>query len=77
LLTGKGPVYVSEAPPSPVDSGMLQSIIEAVEEHILRLKIKLKPDKKAELITALYDYFVETGKKIDKDTVERYLRLAA
>ena len=77
LLTGKGQKYITDLPPSPVDSSTMKSIIEAVEERLLRLRIMLKPDKKAEVITALYDYFVETGKEINKDTVERYLRLAA
>lgn len=82
LLAGEGEMYASDEPKGLRSLGnkgasIMKSIIEAVEERLLRLKIKLKPDKKAEVITALYDYFVETGKEISQDTVERYLRLAA
>ena len=34
-------------------------------------------EKKADFIALLYEYFTETGKEVNKETVEKHLRLVA
>ena len=82
LLTGEGASYYDEESDfnevgPPVDSMLLREIIEGVEESLTEEHLELEPTKKAALISLLYDYLSETGKKASKKTVNRYLRAVA
>ncbi len=59
------------------DSALLQTVIEAVEEILEERELTLRADKKAQLIVTLYEMFAEEGKKVDKPTVLRLIKLAA
>ena len=86
LILGKGEPYRSiEYSETPIDlSGhpnlnivLLQEIIEAIEESLNKSDLELASQKKAQLISLLYEHFVETNKTVNKGTVTRYLKLVA
>jgi transcriptional regulator with XRE-family HTH domain len=81
LLTGEGPMERgANTPPAngKVDRSLLQDVIAAVEEFLDDRDLELVPDRKAELITVLYDMFVEKyEKKVDKAVVLSLVKLAA
>lgn len=80
LLTGKGEPRPSEGITSGsinIDAELLQTIIISIEEGLHERNLQLEPVKKAELITLLYENFAEADKKVDQNTVRRYLRLVA
>lgn len=86
LILGKGEPYRNiEYSETPIDSSghpnlnivLLQEIIEAIEESLNRSDLELAPPKKAQLISLLYEHFVETNKTVNKGTVTRYLKLVA
>ncbi len=59
-------------------SKLMCTIIEAIEEHLQGNKIRLAPAKKAELITTLYEMFLEEeDQQVDKKTVAKLIRLAS
>ncbi|MEJ2725422.1 MAG: helix-turn-helix transcriptional regulator [Deltaproteobacteria bacterium] len=62
---------------SPLDSDLLRGIIEVLEDMLAEKHLELTPAKKAELISLLYDHLSETTRKADKETVARFLSLAA
>ena len=71
LLVGEGDSgIITDA----VDTNFLSQIIEAVEVYISKEGLKLSPDKKAGLISLLYDHFKDEG-KIDQRTFARFLNL--
>ncbi len=59
-----------------LDKETLQVVIEATEIALTELKLKIKPDKKAELIVMLYEMYKE-GKEVDRPTLLRLVKLAA
>lgn len=83
LLTGEGPMLLADlqapaappAPPGALDAPRLQLSIEAVEEGLAAARRAMTPDKKAELIMAVYDLLEEPGVK--KERVLRLVKLAA
>lgn len=60
-----------------VSIDVLRQLIEAVEEALVVRKLTATPDKKAEFIAFLYEYFTETGKEVSREFVERHLKLVA
>ena len=49
-------------------------------KHVLHerpLLRELEPEKLADLIILLYEHYAETEKKVEKETVSKYLRLVA
>lgn len=80
LLTGEGEMKRGkggQTPAAPLDEELLEAVVEAVEEYLDQVKGRLKPDKKAKLVTALYDmYYEEKEKTVDKATVIRLVKLA-
>lgn len=82
LVFGNGPmskqpdVRYREDPTHPVDIDLLRSAIEATEEYLAERNGALGADKKAKLISLLYDRFAVTG-TVDKKSVPHYLRLVA
>jgi len=60
-----------------IDHELLREIIEGVEESLTSNELELSTEKKAQIISLLYEHFTETGKEVDEQTVTRYLRLGA
>lgn len=60
-----------------VDTAVLAQIISGVEGALLKKKKTLNPVRKAHLVSLLYDRFQETGKLVDRDTIEEFLRLVS
>jgi transcriptional regulator with XRE-family HTH domain len=60
-----------------VDTAVLAQIISGVEGALLKKKKTLNPVRKAHLVSLLYDRFQETGKPVDRDTIEEFLRLVS
>jgi transcriptional regulator with XRE-family HTH domain len=60
----------------PVDAEALAGVIEGVETALANRRLRLAPDKKAQVVTALYEYFKATGQP-NAAAVERYLNLAS
>lgn len=83
FLAGEGPMERGAdqqvvAKTESCDLSLLQDVIAAVEEFLDDRDLELVPDKKAELITVLYDMFAEKEeKKVDKAVVVRLVKLAA
>lgn len=80
LLTGEGVMkngggVIANSPSQGFDFKALEQIIEGVEEGLLGKEQSLTPSKKARLITILCEYAFETGKKVEKETIEKYLGL--
>lgn len=63
--------------PQLLDEELLQAILEAVEDYLDGVKGHLSATKKAQLITMLYEMSCdEAGRKIDKATVIRLVKIA-
>jgi len=60
-----------------VDTSVLAQIISGVESALLKKHKTLSPVRKAHLISLLYDRFQETGKPVDGETIEEFLRLVS
>lgn len=81
LLTGEGPMLLSELQGTPVPASALNAqtltyVIVEIERVLQARRLTLAPDKKAALIQIIYDYCVDTGKQ-EAGTVERFLKLVA
>ncbi len=63
---------------SQVDEGLLESILDAIEESLTKENRRLQPAKKAQLAVTLYDMFRESGgSEVDKTLITRLAKLAA
>ena len=60
-----------------VDTSVLAQIISGVESALLQKNKTLNSVRKAHLISLLYDRFQETGKPVDRQTIEEFLRLVS
>lgn len=60
-----------------LDTDLLLSIIQSLENGLHRRGLVLDPDKKAEVIALLYESYSDTEKEVTEQTVERYLKLVA
>jgi hypothetical protein len=72
LLTGKGPKYrgSSQAPAfRHPDINLIREVIEAIEEVFERDRLSLSPEKKARLITLIYEEVSEDERKMS--TIEQ------
>ena len=77
LETGEGEETTCKVELS-VDLQTMRLMIQAVEEYLQAEGKQLLPAKKAELIITLYEMFSEEeGKKIDKKTVAKLIKLAS
>lgn len=78
LLTGEGPMLLKElgaASPAGLDLARLQLAIATVEEGLSANKRVMAPDKKAELVLAVYDLYQEPA--ITRDRVLKLVKSAA
>ncbi|MHB8069209.1 MAG: helix-turn-helix domain-containing protein [Desulfobaccales bacterium] len=60
-----------------VDTSVLAQIIAGVESALLQKHKTLNSVRKAHLISLLYDRFQETGKPVDRQTIEEFFRLVS
>ena len=60
---------------SGIDLNTLIQIVEKVDEKLSSGEKSTPADKKARLISLLYAHFIETGKKVDAETIDHYLKL--
>ncbi len=79
LITGEGPMMMtglapSDAAPTAPDWKVLAGVIADVENRMAALKLNLVPEKKAELIGLVYDYYSASGKR-DASLLDRFLKL--
>lgn len=76
LLTGAGPMRLADLQaPGALDAGRLRLAIEAAEEGLAAARRMMPPDKKAELVLAVYDLLEEPG--VNKERVLKLVKLAA
>lgn len=61
--------------PGALDAGRLRLAIEAAEEGLAAARRMMPPDKKAELVLAVYDLLEEPG--VNKERVLKLVKLAA
>lgn len=61
---------------SPLDKELLQLILSTIKRRQALRGTSMSPDKEAELISLLYDYYSQLKTKPDDQSVERFLRLA-
>ncbi|MGQ0530557.1 MAG: helix-turn-helix domain-containing protein [Panacagrimonas sp.] len=84
LLVGKPPMLLKDLyaiPPGALDAEQLKTVIvaieEALEEFLSEQHLHLAPDKKADLILALYELTRDSGTKPQRSTILRLVRSAA
>lgn len=79
LLTGTGSMNVARGSEchttEVIESDILRKIIREVEDGLVSKESVIDPDKKARLITLLYDYAIRTGQDVEKETIQKYLDL--
>jgi hypothetical protein len=78
LLTGEGPMLLAELQASAAvgfDLARFRLAIEATEEGLAAAGRVMAPDKKAELVLAIYDMFDEPA--VTKERVLKLIKLAA
>lgn len=78
LLTGEGPMLLAELPapaPAGLDLARFRLALEATEEGLAAAGRVMAPDKKAELVLAIYDLFEEPANT--KERVLKLVKLAA
>jgi transcriptional regulator with XRE-family HTH domain len=82
LISGEGEPDLREiegppkTPPPPVDLELLESVIAGVEGVLGMANKELDPDKKAQVIILLYEYFHKSGEEADSNIVSKYVKLA-
>jgi transcriptional regulator with XRE-family HTH domain len=79
LLVGEGSMLLTDTTPSVVvsaalDPERLRLTLQAVEESLAALGRVMVPDKKAELVVAIYDLF--EGSSVNKEGVLKLVKLA-
>jgi transcriptional regulator with XRE-family HTH domain len=87
LVTGQGdsrlspkgvheavPVYRADAP-SRMDNALLESVMETVDEELLRRGVQIAATKRSAMVVTLYSLFRES-QNIDQEAVTRLVRLA-
>lgn len=84
LATGSGNMIIEAerlcSLSAKIDEGILEEVIEAIEEYLSEAQKCLAPGKKAQLAGALYEMYAEEkekGKALDKAKVIRLIKLAA
>jgi len=76
LLSGEGKMKgTGGAAQGPVDLDALRQIISGVEKGLASKHRALDPERKARLVTLLYDHFVVKQSKVEEEVVEKYLEL--
>jgi DNA-binding XRE family transcriptional regulator len=78
LLTGKGPMLLTDITPTTVsatlDPERLRFTLQAVEEGLAETGRAMAPDRKAELVIAIYDLCEESS--ISKEKVLKLVKFA-
>lgn len=63
--------------PTNLDTQLLKTIIELIEKELKYRNLTLEPSLKAEAVVLLYELYLGTEKRVESNTVERYLKLVA
>lgn len=78
LLNGQGPMLLKDqVPAGALDVEELRAVMIGVDEALSELRRQLAPDKKFELVMALYELSRETEVKPSRATVIRLVKTAA
>jgi hypothetical protein len=78
LFTGKGPMLLADIMSTvagALDPERLQYALQAVEENLVAIGRAMAPDRKAELVIAIYDLCEEAS--LSKEKVLKLVKLAA
>lgn len=78
LLTGEGPMLLAElgaVPAGALDQKRLQEALQATDEGLSAAGRTMRPEKKAELVLAIYDLLQEPA--VTKERVLKLVKLAA
>lgn len=78
LLGGEGPMLRRELmrPRPPIDQEILSAVISGVEMHLSQEQLVLSPEKKAQLVSLLYEQCAAEG-EVKSATILRLVKLAA
>jgi len=77
LVTGVTPMLLSELQPrGALDAPLLQAAIEGVEEALRATRREMPPEKKAELVLAVYDLYAGAAAPLDKVRVLHLVKTA-
>ena len=74
LITGE---YIEENQGTTINEQVLKEVIEVVEWALSQVNIKPSSSKKAELILAVYDFYLEDGAFQDKSRIIKLVKLVA
>ena len=79
LVTGMGSMYIEAGTEDGLrtNAGLLADCIEAVEKVLKATKKSWTSDKKARFIALQYEYYLDSGKKVDYGEVVTRLRLVS
>jgi transcriptional regulator with XRE-family HTH domain len=58
-----------------LDPELLQTVLRTVEQILEESGRGASPEKKAEIATAVYDLYTDTGRPVDKDKVSRLIKI--
>lgn len=70
------PGTYAPGPPQPVDTNLLTDIIAVLERIAAEAGLALTPEKKATLITLVYQYHADRHEAADAATVRRFVDIA-
>jgi transcriptional regulator with XRE-family HTH domain len=74
VVAGKRTPVIADAR---VDKSLLAVVMAAIDEALSDNGLTMAPEKKAQLVVAIYDLYAETGKPVDKGTILRLVNVAA
>ena len=84
LLAGIGEPFLNdedtkggESGSRPLNPEILTLIIKTLDSKLQERGLGLPPDKKAQVITLLYEYYLDTEKEVDEKRIADYLRLVS
>lgn len=74
LLTGE---YIDKVQGAGLDEKVLKEVIEVVEWALIQVKASPVPGKKAELISAVYDFYLDEGVPKDRTKLMKLVKAVA
>lgn len=78
ILTGEGPMRIDDLKPAgTLDPARLKLAVETVEEGLHQTRRTMAPEKKAELVLAVYDLYADGVAAQAKERILRLVKSAA
>lgn len=79
LLTGEGPMFTKDLATAhePLDRELLMRVIETIEVTLEKAQGRMPPEKKANVIVALYDICSNSGTQPESESVIQLILSAA